>query len=174
VLFEGGALSAGVSGPADAPPLVVLHAGVPPLLRRIRRDFRLYALDLPGGTAAPPDGLVSAVLALLDVAGLGRTALFGASGGAFAALRAAARHPDRFSRLALQGLPSEPALVDTDLASITLPVLLAVADSRPLLEQSLRFRMALPHASLAVVPALDPASEVEVLGGLITAFFQGS
>jgi methylmalonyl-CoA epimerase len=117
VPFEGGTLAASVSGPVEAPPLVVLHGALghsggetAPLVRRWQRRFRVYALDFMAHGASDAfadrplsvEGFVANVLALLDAAGLSRAAVFGYSMGGGVALHAAARHPGRFARLAVQ------------------------------------------------------------------------
>lgn len=116
VPYEGGHLAAFASGPADAPPLVVLHGALDsaagetaPLVRRWARRFRVYALDFMAhgasdafeGAVLTVDGFVGNVLALLDFLRLPITDLFGYSLGGGVALHAAARHPERFARLAV-------------------------------------------------------------------------
>ena len=103
------------SGPADAPPLVLLHgsgtntamwlAEVPELSRR----FRVLALDLPGepgGSAQvrPPldsDAHARWLDEVFDRLGVRQAAVVGASLGAWVALDHAVRRPNRVSRLVL-------------------------------------------------------------------------
>ncbi len=118
VPFEGGHLAAFVAGPADAPPLLVLHGALGStavqtvcVARRWASDFRVYALDFLGHGASDAfpdtpftaDGFGANVVALMDVAGLARAHVFGFSLGAAVALHTAARHPERVDRLALLG-----------------------------------------------------------------------
>jgi pimeloyl-ACP methyl ester carboxylesterase len=76
----------------------------------------VLAVDLPahGRSAAEPLGSVDAIadwlIDLLDAAAVERAALVGHSLGSLAALAAAARHPDRVSRIALVG-PAVPMAV---------------------------------------------------------------
>ncbi|WP_417746753.1 alpha/beta fold hydrolase [Rosistilla oblonga] len=104
-----------ITGPADGPPLVCLHAmrtgsaflvsELNPLLKR----FRVIAPDLPGQSARGPqvrlsvnDDSYSLWLAdVLDGLGLETVSLFGVSWGGFVARQAATLDPDRFDRLAL-------------------------------------------------------------------------
>ncbi|MFJ2820197.1 alpha/beta fold hydrolase [Streptomyces toxytricini] len=100
------------AGPADGPPLVLLHSSVcdrrmwqpqwEPLaaagFRVVRMDFRTCG-DSPPATAPYRDE--DDVLALLDTLGIGRAALVGSSYGGRVALQVAALHPDRVSDLAL-------------------------------------------------------------------------
>ncbi|MBF6331750.1 alpha/beta fold hydrolase [Nocardia transvalensis] len=104
-----------VSGPADAPPLVLLHgSGANTTTWRgdiaaLAQRFRTYAVDLvgePGLSAPSRPALNSEAVALwLDdvLAGLGitRTAMAGMSLGGWTALDYAIRRPDRVNRLAL-------------------------------------------------------------------------
>ncbi|MBB6171638.1 pimeloyl-ACP methyl ester carboxylesterase [Nocardiopsis mwathae] len=108
-----------VSGPPDAPPLVLLHGSganatmwtgdVPSWARH----FRVHAVDLigePGLSAPSRPPLASEALALwlddvlddvLDGLGLTNPAFVGASLGGWVALDHATRRPDRIRRLAL-------------------------------------------------------------------------
>ena len=109
------------AGPRDGEIVVLVHglgdsaetwSGVLPLLAR---DWRVIAPDLAGfgGVLIPPEGMHFAVLAdyfagFLDALGIARAALVGNSLGGAVAMRHAARHPDRVSRLFLlntAGLP---------------------------------------------------------------------
>lgn len=119
VPFEGGVLVAFVSGPEEAPPLVVLHAALGAteletrrLTRRWARHFRVYALDFMAhgqsdafaGRPLVMEDFAGNVIALLDAAGLESAHLYGFSMGGSVALYAAWRHPERFRRLALHGV----------------------------------------------------------------------
>jgi pimeloyl-ACP methyl ester carboxylesterase len=73
------------------------------------RGFSVLAVDLPGHGRSPGwhrqsvEALAEWVRALLDAAGVGRTALIGHSLGSLVALESALLLPDRVSRLALLG-----------------------------------------------------------------------
>ena len=75
--------------------------------------WNALAVDLPGHGRSGGDALASVeaiadwIPALLDAAGIASAALVGHSLGSLAALAAAARHPDRVSRIALVG-PAVP------------------------------------------------------------------
>lgn len=102
-----------VGGPADGPPLVVLHGAlassahvlgeVEPLLR----TFRVYAPDAPGHSPMgadvrlPHDAYGPWVADVLDGLGLEQTSLCGVSYGGFVAIRAAVAAPERIARLVL-------------------------------------------------------------------------
>ena len=81
-----------------------------PWLERLGRGLTVHRFDERGcglsGLDAVPPGLESSVEeigAVIDAAGLPRTALLGVSGGAAPAIAYAARHPDRISHLVLLG-----------------------------------------------------------------------
>jgi pimeloyl-ACP methyl ester carboxylesterase len=104
-----------LAGPADAPPLVCLHAmrtgaahllsELGPLLGR----FRLVAPDLPGQSVRGPqvrlsladDSYARWLLDVLDGLGLGEADVFGVSFGGFVARLTANTAPDRVRRLVL-------------------------------------------------------------------------
>ncbi|MFF3431735.1 alpha/beta fold hydrolase [Streptomyces sp. NPDC002602] len=103
-----------VSGPPDAPPLVLLHglgedatdwAVVGPALARSRRAF---ALDLRGHGRSDWPGdyslelMQADVLRFLDVLGLGQVDLIGHSMGGIVAYLLAEDHPQRVNRLVLE------------------------------------------------------------------------
>ncbi|GHF64010.1 3-oxoadipate enol-lactonase [Kitasatospora xanthocidica] len=107
-----------VSGPADGPPLVLLHAlgerasDWDVVLPGLAPGHRVYALDLRGhGDSGRPGayGLPAMrddVLAFLDALGLDRVDLIGHSlGGAVAYLLAQAA-PERIDRLVLEEIPA--------------------------------------------------------------------
>ncbi len=81
-----------------------------PLIQALSRRFRFVRYDgrgcgLSDRNVAPGtlDESVGDLEAVVDAAGLQRFALFGPSGGAAIAIRYAARHPERVSRLVLLG-----------------------------------------------------------------------
>ncbi|MBB6120277.1 alpha/beta fold hydrolase [Nocardiopsis algeriensis] len=104
-----------VSGPPDAPPVVLLHgSGANAAMWQgdvasWSRHLRVHAVDLvgePGLSAPSRPPLDSGGLALwlddvLDGLGLARTAVVGTSLGGWTALHYATRNPDRVTRLAL-------------------------------------------------------------------------
>ncbi|MFF5126047.1 alpha/beta fold hydrolase [Streptomyces syringium] len=124
-----------VSGPLDAPPLVLLHAlgenaadwdAVAPAFARHRR---VLALDLRGHGRSDWPGDYSLelmqvdVIRFLDVLGLGQVDLIGHSMGGIVAYLLAENHPQRVRRLVLEDVPvprpreqTIPARPDGDLA----------------------------------------------------------
>jgi pimeloyl-ACP methyl ester carboxylesterase len=108
-----------VAGPADAPPIVLLHGTR--LTRSMWRsqldaladEFRVYALDLPGhgSRAAEPFSLEGASDVVIDlVAGVVRrpATLVGLSLGGYVAMDVAARRPELVRGLVLSGATAEP------------------------------------------------------------------
>jgi pimeloyl-ACP methyl ester carboxylesterase len=103
------------SGPADAPPLVLLHGSGSntlmwaPDVRSWSERFRVYAVDLIGeaGLSAPArPPLASGAYPLwfgdvLDGLGIERASVVGVSLGGWLTLDFATRHPERVQRLAL-------------------------------------------------------------------------
>ncbi|MFD6322427.1 alpha/beta fold hydrolase [Streptomyces sp. NPDC058442] len=124
-----------VSGPPDAPPLVLVHAlgedatdweQVAPTLAHSRR---VYALDLRGHGRSDWPGDYSLelmradLLQFLDALGLDRVDLIGHSLGGIVAYLLAQEHPQRVSRLVLEDVPvprprepNTPTRPDGDLA----------------------------------------------------------
>lgn len=115
---EGVRLAYQVSGPPDAPPLVLLHAlgedasdwsAVAPVLARRRR---VYALDLRGHGRSEWPGAYSLhlmrddVLGFLDALALDRVDLVGHSLGGIVAYLLAEDHPQRVHRLVLEDVPA--------------------------------------------------------------------
>ena len=104
-----------VTGPLDAPPLVLLHgymatsAGWAPNIADFSRDHRVYALDvmgqpsrsIPGEPIRSEADLVAWLTATLDSLQLERVSLIGMSFGGWVALRYAADAPERVDRLVL-------------------------------------------------------------------------
>ena len=118
VAVAGGEIAVHVSGPADAPPLVVLHGALGAtsletdrLVRFWERRFRVAAVDLRGHGASPlPDAVptwddyASDVEAVADALAFDRFRLFGFSMGGGIALAAASRSGARVERLAVHGV----------------------------------------------------------------------
>ncbi len=103
-----------VTGPADGPPVVLLHAF--PLssvvfdrLHRHLDGSRVVRVDLPGlgrsASAAVGEpsvaAMADAVVAVLDAVGVGRAVVLGVSTGGYVALELVARHPGRVTALVL-------------------------------------------------------------------------
>jgi 2-hydroxy-6-oxonona-2,4-dienedioate hydrolase len=127
-----------LAGPAEAPPLVVVHGAFASSahalseLAPLARTHRLIAPDVLGQSPMSADARLPLdkdscggwLCDVLDGVGVPRAALFGVSWGGFVALRAAAAAPQRFERLVLMvpagfvGSPPLPALW-----SIGLPML---------------------------------------------------
>jgi pimeloyl-ACP methyl ester carboxylesterase len=103
------------SGPVGAPPLVLLHGSGATTAMWLgdvaawARDFRVYALDIPGepGLSTPSrpalasDGYARWLGEVLDALGVDRASIVGTSLGGWIAADFATRHPDRVQRLAL-------------------------------------------------------------------------
>ena len=114
-----GEIAVQVSGPEEAPPLVVLHGALGStemetdrLIRFWERDFRVYGVDflghgrsgdLPAGTPTWGDWTAQ-VVAAMDGLDIERAHLFGFSMGGGVALAVAHDHPDRVDRLAVHGV----------------------------------------------------------------------
>ena len=159
-----GAVSAlrGRGGPADAPPVVLLHgmgscaADLSGLLRRLRRSTPLrLAPDLPGHGHSPvpvpglePDRMVAqlgdALARLVDRPAV----VFGSSLGGLAAVRFAQRHPDRVHALVLAS-PAGAPMPDADLQEFFGRLRIDdAADARRFIDQTIT-RTAVPRALLA-------------------------
>lgn len=102
------------AGPADGPPVVLLHglgatsASFLPTLHDFAADHRVIAIDLPGFGESDkpvrplrPAFFARHVVALLDALSIGRAHLVGNSMGGRIALEVGLRTPDRVDRLAL-------------------------------------------------------------------------
>jgi len=104
-----------VSGPKDAPPLVLLHGYMAtsamwsPNIAEFRKDYRVYALDTMGqpSKSSPDEPVRSAadylewLTATLDALRLDRIFLVGMSYGGWLALRYAIAVPERVQKLVL-------------------------------------------------------------------------
>ena len=84
------------------------RAGWGPVLRRLRRRFRLVLIDNRGiGRSSPADGglrvadMASDVIAVMDAAGIRTAHLMGTSLGGMVAQEVAIAHPERIDRLVL-------------------------------------------------------------------------
>jgi 3-oxoadipate enol-lactonase len=113
------------------------RSGWQPILRKLRRRFRVVLVDNRGtGRSDAPDGpfrvadMAGDVVAVLDAAGIRRAHVLGASLGGMVAQDLAADHPDRVDRLVLVsttpgwpfGYPMPAASVRLIAASGRLPV----------------------------------------------------
>ena len=116
---EAGGRALGISGPADGPPLVVLHGALGSteletdrLVRVWERTFRVYALDFSGhGRSRPLDEdvptwetFVADASTAIDHFDLQGAAVFGFSMGGAVALALALARPDAVGRLAVHGV----------------------------------------------------------------------
>lgn len=101
------------AGPADGPPLVLIHGSGPGVsgwanfsgnLATFASTYRTFAIDLPGfGASDPiaggPQALDDAVVRFMDTLGIEHASLLGNSMGGGIASRVAAQHPARVDRL---------------------------------------------------------------------------
>ena len=115
VPFRNGSLAVYVCGEEEKPPLVLLHGAagciqmeLEPLVRRLSKYYRLYALDFPAHGRSDafadqpfrPTLFIDSVAAVFDHFSLAQANLFGFSLGGFIALSFAYQYPERIRRLA--------------------------------------------------------------------------
>jgi pimeloyl-ACP methyl ester carboxylesterase len=129
-----------VSGPADAPPVVLLHAmGVTatmwlPNVEALSRHHRVFAVDLIGDLgrselydpgAHPKNGAAYSgwLSQVLDELGIERTHLVGASYGGWVAMHQAVHAPSRVERLVLLGPMGIPNVTLRVVSRLTMLVL---------------------------------------------------
>lgn len=111
-------------GPADAPPLLLVHGSGAsggswgPIVPALAAHHRVIRVDLPGCGQSPPAGSFDVpdqadrVAALLDGLGAGRVTAVGHSSGGYVATALAERHPDKVAAIALVSTgPSLDALL---------------------------------------------------------------
>jgi 3-oxoadipate enol-lactonase len=108
-----------LSGPASAPPLVLLHAlgedssGWEEIASALAKSWRVYSVDLRGHGRSDWPGTYSIqlmaddMLRFLDALGLDRIALAGHSMGGVVSYVLASQHPERIARLVLED-PAPP------------------------------------------------------------------
>jgi pimeloyl-ACP methyl ester carboxylesterase len=108
-----GLLTHRLTGPGDAPPVVLLNGGMmtmaawEPVVADLDKDFRVIRCDLRGQLFSPgePEPSLEAhvqdVIALLDHLGVERVHLAGTSFGALVALRLASFRPERAASVAV-------------------------------------------------------------------------
>lgn len=110
---------ADIFSPADAAAIVFLHAASYtrkmwlPQSERLKAEFRLLALDLPGhgACAEMPFSFASSVAMVreaMDYAAIDRAVLVGASLGGCVAMDFGSQHPDRVAGLVLSGCTFDP------------------------------------------------------------------
>lgn len=140
---DGVRLDALAQGPADRPPLILLHGysdsrlSFGPLLAALPETVHALAISQRGhGASEKPEApaayyaerFADDVAAILDAAGHPRGDVLGHSMGAWAALHGALRHPERISRLVLIGafasFAENPGVLElgADIAALTDPV----------------------------------------------------
>ncbi len=104
-----------VSGPTEAPPLVLLHGGRASLtmwttnVGDLSRDYRVYAVDIMGqpGKSIPAktfkrrDDLIPWFTEVLDAIKISKTSLVGQSYGGWFALNYALHQPERVNKIVL-------------------------------------------------------------------------
>jgi pimeloyl-ACP methyl ester carboxylesterase len=113
VKVRNASISTMVAGPADAPPMVMIHglgatkASFLTIVGRLARDYRVIALDLPGfGASSKPLGRYDApwfsgyVAGLLDALEIERAFLIGNSMGGRISMEVAMRAPERVEGIA--------------------------------------------------------------------------
>ncbi|MDX2038669.1 MAG: alpha/beta hydrolase [Isosphaeraceae bacterium] len=115
----------------EGPPLIAApgiasnHRSLAPLFNRMSERYRTIQIDYPGDLGddgarlgrIDHDGIVDDIFELIEAANLGRAFLFGVSFGSTVVLRASAREPRRFPKIAtLGGFARRPFSVAEKLA----------------------------------------------------------
>ena len=133
--FRDGELAVFEAGEEGKPPVVLLHGAagctqmeLEPMLHRLSKDYKIYALDFPGhGQSAgfaddsfEPALFIDSAATVFDHFQLAQANLFGFSLGGFIALSYAYQNPARIRRLAVHATHIfwDPALVETMLSRV--------------------------------------------------------
>ena len=163
-------------GPKDAPALVLVHGSNASLhtwddwVSRLRTDYRLIRLDLPGHGISGPhpnadysaNAMMEAVQAVVQTAAIESFTLVGSSMGGWVSWRFTLEHPEKVSKLVLVG-GSGPRLPDASKRKLPLGFRLANTPGlnalmkkltpRALIERSLRQSIVDP--ALATTERID-------------------
>jgi len=180
-----------ISGPHDAPVLLLLHGSNAslftwePWAKRLSDRFRVVSVDLPGhgltGPVANHDysaaGMVAFVTAFVDKIGLQKFALAGNSMGGGVAARFAETHPERVNALILvdaAGMPGKMGdripLAFQLLRQPWLQTVLQHADPKPLVREGLD--KAIVRKSILTEQMIDLYTDMALLEGERAATFE--